>query len=124
MRCSTPWFSRKRSGQFGLIAAAAAAGVVWIGASIGTRTPADAAPPAAGAPATPPVPGLGDEKPDFQAVMAKMKAAKPAVMKKHMDLLTERYDLGDHPSKEKMSRGKAVQEGVRVKLAAGTSWDS
>ena len=39
-------------------------------------------------------------------------------------LLDERYDLGDRPSQVKMSGGrKPVQEGVRVKLPHGMTWD-
>ena len=57
---------------------------------------------------------------DFAAIMNRMKADKPAVMKRHMDLLSERYDLSNRPAKGvTMSRGKAVQEGIRVKLPKG-----
>jgi cytochrome c peroxidase len=70
-----------------------------------------------------PPPSLGDTKEDFAAVMAKMKAAKPAIQKKHADLLAARYDLSDRAAKDaKMSRGKPVQEGVRAKLPSGTTW--
>ena len=63
-------------------------------------------------------------KESFDATMARMKAAKPAVMKKQLDLLEERYDMSDRPARGvTMSRGKAVQEGVRVKLPAGMSWE-
>lgn len=63
-------------------------------------------------------------KEDFASIMARMKDAKPAVQKKHMDLLNERYDLSDRPAQGvAMSRGKAVQEGVRVKLSKGMTWD-
>ena len=56
--------------------------------------------------------------------MSRMKAAKPEIMKRQMDLLNERYDLADKPaSGVTMSRGKAVQSGVRVKLPAGTTWE-
>ena len=62
---------------------------------------------------------------DFPAMMARMKAAKPAIEKRQADLLDERYDLGSRPAKGvTMSRGKAVQEGVRAKLPAGTTWDA
>src|SRR5712672_1911895 len=41
-----------------------------------------------------------------------------------MNVLNERYDLSDRPSSTtKMSRGKPVQAGVRVKLPAGVSWE-
>ena len=40
------------------------------------------------------------EKPeDFKTVMARMKAAKPDIMKKHMTLLEQRYDLANRPAK-------------------------
>jgi cytochrome c peroxidase len=59
----------------------------------------------------------------FAAIMARMKAEKDAVMKRQIDLLNMRYDLSDHPaSSVTMSRGKAVQEGVRVKLPEGITW--
>jgi len=60
----------------------------------------------------------------FDAVMHRMKDAKPGIMKRHMDLLEQRYDLSDRPSPDCiMSRGKKIQEGVRVKLPAGATWD-
>src|SRR5262245_25683344 len=60
---------------------------------------------------------------EFAAVMAKMKEAKPAIQKTHADLLAARYNLADQPSKNTtMSRGKSIQEGVRVKLPNGTTW--
>jgi cytochrome c peroxidase len=56
--------------------------------------------------------------------MARMKAAKPEVMKRQMDLLGERYDLSNRPvSGVAMSRGKPIQEGVRVKLPPGMNWE-
>src|SRR5659263_486520 len=61
-----------------------------------------------------------DIKEDFASIMARMRAAKPVVEKKHMDLLNLRYDLSNRPAKDvTMSRGKAVQEGVRIKLSKG-----
>ena len=61
---------------------------------------------------------------DFETTMARMKAAKPAVMKRQMDLLAERYDLSDSPAEGvTMSRGKPVQAGVRVKLSPGMTWE-
>ncbi|OGP99183.1 MAG: cytochrome B6, partial [Deltaproteobacteria bacterium RBG_19FT_COMBO_46_12] len=63
-------------------------------------------------------------KESFEAIMARMKAAKTGVMKRQMDLLSERYDLANRPaSGVTMSRGKPVQEGVRVKLPQGTTWE-
>ena len=62
---------------------------------------------------------------DFDKVMAKMSAAKPEIMARQMKLLEERYDLSDRPAEGvTMSRGKAVQEGVRAKLPADVkSWE-
>ncbi len=60
---------------------------------------------------------------DFETTMKKMTAAKPEIMKRQMDLLNERYDLSDRPAVGvTMSRGKPVQEGVRVKLMPGMTW--
>lgn len=60
----------------------------------------------------------------FSDVMARMKSEKTAVMKRQMDLLQERYDLRDDPAPGvAMTRGKPVQRGIRVRLAAGTSWE-
>ena len=57
--------------------------------------------------------------------MARMKAAKPEIMKRQMDLLNERYDLSNRPAMGvTMSRGKPVQEGVRAKLPAGMTWEN
>src|SRR5438128_908459 len=53
-----------------------------------------------------------------------MKAAKPEVMKRQMDLLNARYDLANRPAQDvTMSRGKPVQEGVRAKLPQGMTWE-
>ena len=63
-------------------------------------------------------------KESFEAIMARMKAAKPEVMKRQMDLLNERYDLSNRPAVGvTMSRGKPVQESVRVKLPVGMTWE-
>ncbi|MEW6324425.1 MAG: cytochrome B6, partial [Nitrospirota bacterium] len=65
-----------------------------------------------------------DIKEPFDAIMARMKAAKPAIMARQRALLEARYDLGNHPAKgETMFRGKPVQEGVRVKLPQETTWE-
>ena len=61
----------------------------------------------------------------FPSVVARMKAAKPEIMKRQLALLEERYDMANRPSKDvTMSKGKAVQEGVRAKLPPGTTWDA
>ena len=62
-------------------------------------------------------------KEGFEAIMARMKAAKPGVMMRHMDLLGERYDLDNRPGMGMtMSRGKPIQEGVRVRLPKDMTW--
>jgi len=59
----------------------------------------------------------------FEETMARMATEKPAVMKRQMALLEERYDMSDRPASGlAMSGGKAVQEGVRVKLPQGLTW--
>jgi len=64
-------------------------------------------------------------KESFATTMERMKAEKPAVMKKQMDLLNQRYDLRDDPAPGvTMSGGKAIQQGVRVKLKDGATWDA
>src|SRR4030066_2524871 len=63
-------------------------------------------------------------KENFETIMARMKAAKPEVMKRHMDLLAERYDLSNRPARDvTMSRGKPIQDGVRVRLPKGMTWE-
>ena len=63
-------------------------------------------------------------KESFEAIVTRMKAAKPQVMRRQIDLLNERYALSNRAaSGVTMSRGKPVQEGVRVKLPAGTTWE-
>jgi cytochrome c peroxidase len=60
----------------------------------------------------------------FAAIMTRMTAAKPEIMRRQMNLLAQRYDLSDRAAKgAMMSRGKPLQEGVRVKLPAGVTWD-
>jgi cytochrome c peroxidase len=61
---------------------------------------------------------------DFPSMMKRLESEKPKFTKRHEDLLQERYDLADRPSKDaKMARGKPLQEGVRVKLPAGVTWE-
>ena len=62
---------------------------------------------------------------DFETTMNRMKSDKANVMKRQLDLLAERYDLSNRPAKDvTMSRGKPIQEGVRVKLPRGMTWDT
>lgn len=63
-------------------------------------------------------------KEDFMTTMTRMKAEKPAIMKRQLDLLEARYDLRNAAVPDvTMSGGKPIQIGVRVKLAAGTTWE-
>src|ERR1700736_2426461 len=60
----------------------------------------------------------------FAATMAHEVAAKPGIEREHQALLEQRYDLGDHPAQGvTMEDGKPLQEGVRVKLPAGVTWE-
>ena len=60
----------------------------------------------------------------FSAIFSRMTAAKPEVIKRHTALLEQRYDLSDRPAKGiTMSRTKPLQQGVRVKLPTGVTWD-
>src|SRR5713101_9433693 len=61
----------------------------------------------------------------FSAIFARLSGQKPEVTREHMALLNERYDLSNRPAAGvTMDRTKPVQEGVRVKLPAGATWDS
>lgn len=60
----------------------------------------------------------------FSSVLQRMSAAKQAINDRQQELLKQRYDLANTPSKTAtMSNGKPVQDGVRVKLPSGMSWD-
>ena len=79
---------------------------------------------AAPAPETRPVIQLETTPAEFAATMERMSAARPAIMRAAQERLDQRYDLADRPVKGVlMSRGKPVQEGVRVKLPEGMTWD-
>jgi cytochrome c peroxidase len=61
----------------------------------------------------------------FDELVQRTRQEKPKFAERHKTLLAARYDLTNRPAAGvTMSRGKAVQDGVRVKLPAGTSWDS
>jgi cytochrome c peroxidase len=80
-------------------------------------------------PNTPPPPSMcgdqnggGDQHIDFEAMRTAKIAEKPEVEQRQADLLSARYDLSDQPAPGVvMSRGKPVQQGVRV-LLPGVSW--
>jgi cytochrome c peroxidase len=60
----------------------------------------------------------------FANTMARMSAAKAEIIRRHLALLDERYDLSNRAAPGvTMSRSKPLQQGVRVKLAQGVSWD-
>jgi cytochrome c peroxidase len=60
----------------------------------------------------------------FSAIMAHDIAAKPGAEREHQTLLEERYDLSDRPAQGvTMEHGKPLQEGVRVKLPSGVTWE-
>ena len=62
----------------------------------------------------------------FSRVKAADEAQKAAVMQRQSDVLSARYDLSDRPIQSIMMSGgrKPVQQGVRVKLAAGATWEA
>jgi cytochrome c peroxidase len=60
----------------------------------------------------------------FKAVMDRDTQEKPGVMRRQQSLLEARYDLSNRSSKLMMAGGrKPVQEGVRVKLPSGMTWE-
>jgi len=61
----------------------------------------------------------------FAASMSRLIAEKSTVMQRQLDLLQTRYDLRDDAAPGvTMSRGKPIQQGIRVRLTPGTSWES
>jgi cytochrome c peroxidase len=61
----------------------------------------------------------------FDQMKADDEAAKPEVTQRQRALLERRYDLADQPMPGVMMSGgrKAVQDGVRVKLPDGVTWN-
>jgi cytochrome c peroxidase len=60
----------------------------------------------------------------FSSLMARLSGEKARVEAEHTALLQERYDLSDRPAPGVvMDRTKPVQQGVRVKLPAGMTWE-
>jgi len=63
-------------------------------------------------------------KESFRETVDRMSQAKPEIMQRQMNLLKQRYDLSKRAThKITMSRGKAVQKGVRVRLPQGVTWE-
>ncbi|WP_144999717.1 cytochrome B6 [Polystyrenella longa] len=62
---------------------------------------------------------------DFDKTFQSDTENKPGVMDRQAELFENRYVLEDHPAKVMMSAGrKPVQQGVRVKLPEGETWES
>jgi cytochrome c peroxidase len=60
----------------------------------------------------------------FEDIYKADTSEKDDVVARQKSLLEKRYDLRDNPSDVQMSgKRKAVQQGVRVKLPSGTTWD-
>ena len=60
----------------------------------------------------------------FDKVMARDKSRKASVMKRHMDLLHERYNLSRNVTTEvRMSGGKALPVGPTARLKGGMTWE-
>ncbi len=61
---------------------------------------------------------------DLPTLINRLQTEKPKFAKRQQDLLAQRYDLVNKAATgAMMSRGKAVQDGVRVKLPAGLTWE-
>ena len=61
---------------------------------------------------------------NFPDVVKRLQKEKPEFAKRQKDLLADRYDLADRPAPGvTMSRGKAVQDGVRVRLPKDLTWE-
>jgi cytochrome c peroxidase len=68
-----------------------------------------------------PIVSAADES--FSSLVERLHDDKPKFAQRQQELLRNRYDLTDRPSKSTfMSGGKEVQEGVRVKLPHGMTW--
>jgi cytochrome c peroxidase len=61
---------------------------------------------------------------DFSALVTRLQKEKPTFAQRQQALLEKRYDLADRPAPGvTMSRGKPVQEAVRVKLPGDMTWE-
>jgi cytochrome c peroxidase len=67
--------------------------------------------------------GGGDQHVDFPTMMATKVAEKDEAMSRQQALLDQRYDLSDSADSVTMTRGKAVQAGVRTKLPDDLTWE-
>ncbi len=124
-----------------LVLAAMGMGALWPLASWAQEEPPKTAPPASVRPAAERIRDelagakIGprgdtsfapvDIRADFQSVLKKMSAEKAGIASRQQELLQSRYDLADRKLEgARMSRGKPVQAGVRVKLPEGASWEA
>ena len=61
---------------------------------------------------------------DFSTLTKRLQMEKPKFAQRQQALLAQRYDLADRPAKGiVMSRGKPIQDGVRIKLPNGVTWE-
>ncbi len=61
---------------------------------------------------------------EFPALVKRTQSEKAGFAERQQKMLADRYDLADRPAQAvSMSRGKAVQDGVRVKLPKGVTWE-
>jgi cytochrome c peroxidase len=61
---------------------------------------------------------------EFDALVERLQTEQPKFAERQQELLKTRYDLSDNPAEGvTMSRGKAVQQGVRVRLPRGVTWE-
>jgi cytochrome c peroxidase len=84
-----------------------------VGESEQSPVPTEAPPP-------PPPPPPPNET--FEEMKARLEAEKPRFMARQLALLEARYDLSDRSGSVRMTRGKPVQIGVRVRLPNGLTW--
>jgi len=59
----------------------------------------------------------------FDAAVLRLEGAKAGFAQRQDGLLRGRYDLADRPSVARMSGGKPLQGGVRVRLPQGWTWE-
>jgi cytochrome c peroxidase len=61
---------------------------------------------------------------NFSTLVSRLQQEKPTFARRQQDLLSARYDLSNRPAAGvTMSLGKVVQDGVRVKLPSGMTWE-
>jgi len=63
-----------------------------------------------------------DDRESFDQTRSRMEGNKDAVLRRHGQLLEQRYDLADRAGSVTMSGGKPLQTGVRVRLPQGITW--